>query len=110
MSATNSTGRANHSLLTTSPSRGCKRRLFPAIHAQQVPRGIPEIRFPPQQRLIHRIRLERQARGLELCHHASAGSLATFGCVFFLGPALLSGGLASIGPAGGGAATQEFSI
>jgi len=42
--------------------------------------------------------------------HASACSLATFDCVFFLGPALLSGGLASIGPADGEAATQEFSI
>jgi hypothetical protein len=42
--------------------------------------------------------------------HASACSLATFVCVFFLGPALLSGGLASIGPADGEAATQEFSI
>jgi hypothetical protein len=40
----------------------------------------------------------------------SACSLATFACVFFLGPALFSGGLASIGPADGEAATQEFSI
>jgi hypothetical protein len=31
-------------------------------------------------------------------------------CVFFLGSALLRGGLASIGPADGEAATQEFSI
>src|SRR6516165_7220277 len=43
-------------------------------------------------------------------NHASACSLATFVCVFFLGPALLRGGLASIGPADGEAATQEFSI
>ena len=42
--------------------------------------------------------------------HASACSLATFDCVFFLAPALLSGGLASIGPADGEPATQEFSI
>src|SRR5581483_8666147 len=42
--------------------------------------------------------------------HASACLLATFVCVFFLGPALLRGGLASIGPAGGEAAKQEFSI
>ena len=42
--------------------------------------------------------------------HASACSLATFVCVFFLGPALLSGRLASIGTADGEAATQEFSI
>ena len=42
--------------------------------------------------------------------HASACSLATFDCVFFLGPALLGGGLASIGTADGEAATQEFSI
>jgi hypothetical protein len=42
--------------------------------------------------------------------HARACSLVTFVCVFFLGPALLSGGLASIGPADGEAATQEFSI
>jgi hypothetical protein len=35
---------------------------------------------------------------------------ATFVCVFFLGPALLSDGLASIGPADAEAATQEFSI
>lgn len=42
--------------------------------------------------------------------HASACSLATFACVFFLGPALLSGVLTSIGPADGEAATQEFSI
>src|SRR5947209_17767346 len=41
--------------------------------------------------------------------HASACSLATFVCVFFLGPALLSGGLASVGPADGEAATQECS-
>jgi hypothetical protein len=42
--------------------------------------------------------------------HASAGSLATFVCAFVLGPALLRGGLAAIGPADGEAATQEFSI
>jgi hypothetical protein len=42
--------------------------------------------------------------------HASAWSLATLVCVFFLGPALLSGGFASIGPAVGEAAAQEFSI
>ena len=42
--------------------------------------------------------------------HASACSCARFDCVFFLGPALLRGGLASIGPADGEAATQEFSI
>jgi hypothetical protein len=41
---------------------------------------------------------------------ASACSLATFVCVFFLGPGLLSGGLACIGPADGEAATQEISI
>jgi hypothetical protein len=40
----------------------------------------------------------------------SPNPLATFDCVFFLGPALLRGGLAAIGPAGGEAATQEFSI
>jgi hypothetical protein len=34
-------------------------------------------------------------------------SLATFVCVFFLEPALLSGGLASIGPADGEAAMQD---
>ena len=33
-----------------------------------------------------------------------------FPCVFFFGPALISGGLASIGPADGEAAMQEFSI
>ncbi|MDB5310048.1 MAG: hypothetical protein JWO38_4250 [Gemmataceae bacterium] len=42
--------------------------------------------------------------------HASACPLATFVCVFLLGPSLLGGGLASIGPADGEAATQEFSI
>jgi hypothetical protein len=42
--------------------------------------------------------------------HASACSLATFVCVVFLGPALLRGGLASIGPADREATTQEFSI
>jgi hypothetical protein len=42
--------------------------------------------------------------------HAIDCSLATFVRVSLLGPALLSGGLASIGPAKGEAATQEFSI
>jgi hypothetical protein len=35
----------------------------------------------------------------------SASSLDTFGCVFFLGPTLLSGGLVPTGPADGQAAT-----
>ena len=42
--------------------------------------------------------------------HASACSLATFVYVFFPGPSLLNGRLASIWPTRGEAAMQEFSI
>jgi hypothetical protein len=44
---------------------------------------------------------------IRACHDAE---LDTFVCAFFLGAALLRGGLASIGPADGEAATQEFAI
>jgi hypothetical protein len=42
--------------------------------------------------------------------HASTCSLATFIGVSFRGPALLCGGLTSIGTKAGQAAAQEFSI